>query len=196
MDGEAMTGEQAFEDVVAQLMQARRPSVWDARRLLRGAIGRRLDLVIDDGQHARSPREGVLVDVVHTPDLGFALKLKKFGRPGQGRRQRRPVSLVPLSLLRDPLPAEVAFLAAPPDLWPWPADTTVCPGCTRKSAGRFCVHCGRKARKGHHLGRRFSAEQVALRDALAGGAHGVVPHSCGALLAGAWSYCPKCGLAP
>lgn len=190
-------GSHAFRQEAEAVVQARRRSVWDARRLLRPSTGHIVPIVLDDGQHARSERWGVLLDVIHSPDLGFALKIKGLlpvaeptaRRDPRWRSLRRRISLVPIDQLRAPVDERLRFLLDDPEAWPLPEPWIDCEACGESVSGRFCDRCGAKVRSTHHLGAGYSAEQVLLR----GGGGVECEDACGGVVARWSAYCGKCG---
>jgi hypothetical protein len=170
-------------------------TVWDARRILHPVIGQVVSIVRDDGQHAAVRRAGVLQDVIHTPSLGFALKIKGLlpadeagRRLPAARADQRRLTLVPVSSLRAPVDQRVVFLLRPASEWQLPEPWVSCPACGAMEAGRYCTQCGHLVRpNGAHPGEGFSAEQEVLRE------RGSPEHGCGAMWARHHLHCAKCG---
>lgn len=190
-------GAESFRRKAEEVLQARVRTVWDARRLLRAVIGQVVPLVFDDGQHAESRRWGVLLDVIHSPDLGFALKIKgllpvadgETRRDPRWRSLRRRISVIPAGQLRSPVDDRLRFLLQDPEAWPLPEPWTPCSECGTSVSGRFCDRCGVKVRSVHHLGAGYSAEQVLLR----GRGGRACAAECGGMVAPWSAHCGKCG---
>lgn len=196
MQSQAPESRSQIIEAARAVLATRQRTVWDARRLLAPVVGQVVSLVIDDGQHVSVRRFGVYQDVIRSPDLGFAIKVKGL-LPVGGRAERslpryrvlrRRMNTIPVSVLRPPVDSRLAFLLSAPESWPLPEPWVEC-ACGALAAGRFCDSCGTKVGNSTgHPGEGFVAEQGILRAHLLG-----YEHSCGAVVA-PWSrYCSKCG---
>jgi hypothetical protein len=181
-------------DERARRLAAWRPTVYDARRLLRGALGRRHTLVMEDGEVGPSPWTARILDVIHRPGEGYLLKLRDFrsvrryaDTVGEGSDRSRRVQTVSVRAFHE-LPEPFAFLLLPEDQWPIPPDVVACT-CGRPVVGRFCGQCGAKVRTTAHLGRAFAVDQRLLREGAM-----VPPHACGAMPEPGARHCSKCSL--
>lgn len=180
-----------MESLVRRALEAvrtRRPTVWDARRMLAPLFGRWIRFGVDDGQFVNVSCEGILRNVVHRPDEGFALVLDRVrpvsARARSGGRRMR----VPVRLMRS-LPEELMFLAEPPARWRLPEVWLSCPRCAQNFVtGKFCQDCGAVVRKGGWPGPGFAEVQRILREEPV-----VRECHCGGVMHADWRHCTKCG---
>lgn len=189
-------------------LSARKRTIWDARSLLRPYRGQWVDMVVDGGALPEERRSGIYMDVLHGPHQGLLLKLRSFTNSREGSRfwssSRRDMPLderrkfnwttdLPVRSIRW-LPEPFSFLLKPREEWPLPESFLRCSYCgSDGETGRFCTSCGRKIRKGYHLGEGFSAQQSALRRMLEEGESYAFEHDCGGMACIDFSSCPKCG---
>lgn len=182
---------------------ARRPrTVRDARQLLRPALNQLIRVEIDDGDLGKSHFYGVLRDVVRDEHKRFHLLLQgllptDLPEVRSRHRERHEIVRVPLTMVRR-LPPGLSFLLDPPEEWPMPEPSIVCPSCQAGSEGkgvnpgRFCVRCGKRIRSGPSL--RFPGEGFLVIQKILHEAHpGSACPSCGGGLAPQHAYCMKCG---
>lgn len=181
--------EPSIEEVQGRL-ERRRPTIWDARRLIAHRLNQWIAVEILDGQFLGVVCEGLLRDIAHHPDTGFVLVFDRL-RPTASPARLPDVGRcrVPLRLVRR-APEFLAFLALPPSRWPWPSAFLSCPACGLTTVtGRFCQRCGTLVRKtGGWVGAGFVEAQRMLREQDA-----CCPCNCGAVLATGWRFCTKCG---
>lgn len=203
-----------FRDTFARYTHAylslRERTVWDARRLLRPYRSQWIDVVVDGGIFPEERRCGIYVDVLHGPHQGLVLKLRSFANDRGGSRvwssSRRDMPIddrrkfnwttdLPVRSIRW-LSEPFSFLLRPREEWPLPEPFLRCLHCgSDGETGRFCTKCGRKIRRGYHLGEGFSAQQKALRRMLEerGWDRHVFEHDCGGMACVDFLRCPKCG---
>lgn len=173
-----------------EVYRQRRRTVWDARRILSKLRDRWMKIEVEDGQFSDTELEGIFEDVVHHPQQGFSLVLRRV-RPSRGIREASAPVTLPLKLIRR-VPKPFLFLFRDPTEWPLPEPAVQCAAttCSEWVFGRFCSRCGTHSREG--VGQRFCGEGFSsLQQALQ--AEGMPRCACGAAHLPSDRFCEKCG---
>lgn len=149
-----------------------------------------MKLEVDNGQYADMVLEGLFKDVLHHPQAGFSLLMRRL-RTTEGAPETETPRALPLHLIRR-VPQPFLFLYDPPSEWPLPEPAVLCasPECSEWVTGRFCPRCGALSRTG--VGSRFPGEGFSAVQTVLQGA-GMPRCSCGGAHLAADPYCEKCG---